>query len=219
MRFIAILSLAAALAAAACSRPASPSSAGVAAPQALEAKAAAAPPRDVGEAPVPAALALPQLAYSYSAQVQASAEAMPALAARHESACRRAGPAVCQVVGAERATDRDGAHAELKLRAQPAWLQTFRDGLADDVRGFGARLVSTSTTTEDLTRNIVDTDAALRAKTTLADRLQKLLAERQGKLSDLLDVEKALAETQGEIDTARSELAAMRARVDRKSVV
>lgn len=177
-------------------------------------QAAGATPGAKDASPVPLGPTLPQLAYSYQAQVQASADAIPGLLARQEAACQRVGAAVCQVIGAERATEQDDAHAELKLRAQPAWLRTFRDGLAADVRPFGGKVTSTSTTSEDLTRDIVDTDAALRAKSVLAERLQQLLATHQGKLSDLLDVEKALAQTQGEIDAARSELAVMHARVD-----
>lgn len=66
---------------------------------------------------------------------------------------------------------------------------------------------------EDLSRDIVDTEAARRAKTILRERLEKLLADRPGKLSDLLDVEKELARVEGEIDATQSELAMMRARV------
>lgn len=206
MRSLAIGLLALA-ALAGCSRAGGPSVAAGSSP------APAAPASDKSGAAGPMAPALPQLAYTYQAQVEAASSAIPDLLARHEAACLRAGPALCQVTGAERASERDGAHAELKLRAQPAWLQVFRDGLANDVRPLGGRLVSTTTASEDLTRQMVDTDAALRAKTALADRLQQLLATRDGKLSDLLDVEKALAETQGEIDAARSELAVMRGRV------
>jgi hypothetical protein len=53
----------------------------------------------------------------------------------------------------------------------------------------------------------------MRAKTTLRDRLQRLLAERPGKLAELLELERALAEVQGQIDAAQSELAVMRTRV------
>ena len=66
---------------------------------------------------------------------------------------------------------------------------------------------------EDLTRQIVDTEAAVRARTALRDRLQAILATRPGKLSDLLEVEKELARVQGELDATQSELAVMRTRV------
>ncbi|HZZ34856.1 MAG TPA: DUF4349 domain-containing protein, partial [Caulobacteraceae bacterium] len=56
-------------------------------------------------------------------------------------------------------------------------------------------------------------EAALRAKTTLRDRLQQILATRPGDVSDLMEVETRLSEVQGAIDTTNSELAMMRQRV------
>jgi hypothetical protein len=102
---------------------------------------------------------------------------------------------------------------ELALRAAPTWLAKFRAGLAADAKAAGGRVTSTQVGSEDLSRQIVDTEAALRAKTTLRDRLQGLLASHPGSLSDLLDVERELANVQGEIDATQSELAMMQARV------
>ena len=85
--------------------------------------------------------------------------------------------------------------------------------LEGDAKSAGGRVRSQATTTEDLTRQIVDTEASLRAMTTLRDRLQRLLATRPGKLSDLLDVERELARVQSQIDAQQSNLAVMRTRV------
>ena len=74
-------------------------------------------------------------------------------------------------------------------------------------------MTSQWTSTEDLTRLIVDTEATLRAKRALRDRLQQLLATRPGSLADLLGVERELARVQGEIDASESNLAVTRARV------
>lgn len=163
-------------------------------------------------APVAAAVALPQLAYAYAAQIETSAAALPGLVARHEAACRAAGPEVCQITAMSLTTD-GGARAHIGLRAQPDWLQGFRGRLAADAQAAGGRVVKSSAVTEDLSRQLVDTEAALRAKTLLAERLEGLLAHHQGRLADLLDVEKQLTDTRGQIDAARSELAMMRARV------
>ena len=62
------------------------------------------------------------------------------------------------------------------------------------------RITSTNTTTEDLTRSIVDTDAANRARTVLRDRLERLLAERPGDLSEIMQLLTEIARVQGEID-------------------
>lgn len=214
-----VLALSVVLALAACSRPgerSAPSSEAVAvdlaAPSAPAAKASA----RAAVSPVQAATAqtLPQLAYVYQTWIEAPAAAVPGLLARHETACRSAGAAVCQIISAQGSSrSGDASDAQLTLRAEPGWLQRFRGGLAGDAQSVKGKVTGSVTKSEDLTRSIVDTEAALRAKTVLAGRLEQLLATRQGKLSELLELERALAQVQGEIDAARSELAVMRTRV------
>ena len=69
-----------------------------------------------------------------------------------------------------------------------------------------------------VTRVIVDTEATLRAKRALRDRLQQLLATRPGSLADLLGVERELARVQGEIDSSEPNLASTRTRVAMSAV-
>ena len=54
--------------------------------------------------------------------------------------------------------------------------------------------------TDDLSRSIVDTEAALRSKRALRDRLQALLQRPADKVQDLFDVEQQLTQVQTEID-------------------
>lgn len=178
---------------------------------AAPAEASAAP--SVSTAPTIAAGA-PMLAYSYRYGLTLPASSVPDLLARHEAACTRAGFRLCQVVSSSiNQVNRDVVRGELTLRATPTWLKPFRNGLAGEAKATGGRLASSRVASEDLSREIVDTEAQLRAKTTLRDRLQALLASRPGKLSDLLDVERELARVQGEIDSTQSQLAIMRGRV------
>jgi hypothetical protein len=93
------------------------------------------------------------------------------------------------------------------------WLRTFIAGLAAQADAAGGRVISENVASEDLTRQIVDTEARLRAQTALRDRLQELLRSRPGRLADLLEVERELARVQGEIDAVQSALAVMRTRV------
>lgn len=156
----------------------------------------------------------PMLAYTYSYQLQANADRARALMQRHQQACAAAGPALCQVVSAnEQKNEDDQFIGALELRAAPVWLDRFRAGLDRDASAAGGRVIGATVQSEDLTRAIVDSDAALRARTTLRGRLENLLATRQGSLSDLLEVERELARVQGEIDATQSELAVMRTRV------
>jgi hypothetical protein len=206
-----------------CSKPAEPVAADMAAEIAPAAAPQAEPPTGkatgevvrAGLVPPPAqAPSAPMLAYRYNYQIAAPPKHVRALAARHEAACVAAGPAICQVTSSQVSAQGEGeVRAELSLRAEPRWLRRFREGLEREARDAGGEVTSAAASSEDLTRQIVDTEAAMRAKTTLRDRLQRLLAERPGKLAELLELERALAEVQGQIDAAQSELAVMRTRV------
>lgn len=178
-------------------------------------------PVPVGQsAAQPASPSLPQLAFSYSTTIEAPNGRVAGLMRRHEQACAQAGPTQCQVIGSNSSTDRetDAVRAELTLRARPEWLTRFRAGLDGDARGAGGRVLGSQATSEDLTRSIVDAEAYLRAKTTLRDRMQQLLETRNAPLAELLALEQQLAQVQGEIDAATSNLQVMRTRVATSSL-
>lgn len=157
----------------------------------------------------------PMLAYEYSYALEAPARSIRALIGGHEKACADAGPRRCQVTSSSiQGLGEDRQQATLQLRAAPAWLKVFRESLTADAKAAGGRVVSSSVDSEDLSRQIVDTEARLRAMTTLRDRLLALLASRPGKLSDLVEIERELARVQGEIDSTQSQLAVMRGRVE-----
>jgi hypothetical protein len=154
------------------------------------------------------------IAYSYSMSLELPARNVVALRDAHLAACTAAGPRKCQVLGSGSSVmGEDQVTAELRLRGEPQWLATFRAAVESDAAKSEGRVISSAIGSEDLTRQIVDTEATLRAQTTLRDRLRELLAKHQGKLADLLEVERELARVQGEIDSRTSQLAVMRARV------
>ena len=161
----------------------------------------------------PPPVSLPMLAYAHRFMMELPGDQVRPLMNWHEQQCVQAGPVLCQVTAAE-ATDEDGeVSAKLHMRGDPVWLARFRGGLQTDAERVGGKVRVSGTDTEDLTRTIVDTEAAVRAKTVLRDRLQQMLKTRSGKLPDLLETEQELARVQGEIDAARSELSVMRAQV------
>ncbi len=175
-------------------------------------ESAAAAPDSTSVRTVPAGV--PMLAYSYRYGIETPAGKVRQLAGRHEAACVAAGPALCQITSSSVAeAGEDRLMARLELRAAPAWLKRFREGLSSDAKAAGGRVTSSNVSSEDLSRQIVDTEARLRAMTTLRDRLQALLADRPGKLSDLVEIERELARVQGDIDSTTSQLAVMRGRV------
>ncbi len=183
---------------------------------------AMAPARANGGPPPPTTPA-PQaarIAYVYRYGLELPVARVPALMARHEQACVAAGPAVCQVIGAEtQRYGRDQMSAQLEIRATPAWVAAFRARLGGDAEGAGGRIAQQATDSEDLTRSLVDIEARMRALTTLRDRLQQLLASRSGPLEQVLATERELARVQGELDATRSALEVMRTRVDTSRVI
>jgi hypothetical protein len=154
------------------------------------------------------------LAYAYGMSLELPGDRLVGVMDRHAAACRSAGPRLCQLVASRREGDPlETLHGSLSLRAEPQWLQGLVKSVHSDAVGAAGRVTAQWTTTEDLTREIVDTEATLRARRALRDRLQQLLATRPGSLADLLGVERELARVQGEIDSTESNLAAMRNRV------
>lgn len=181
----------------------------MAAPDAAMAPATVAAPGPAGDA-AQAAL----IAYSYATSIELPAERVLPLRDAHLKVCNDAGPGLCQVLGAaSNAAGEERITADLRLRGEPKWLAGFRETLVGDVAKFDGRIVANSISSEDLTRQIIDTEATLRAQTRLRDRLEELLAKHQGKLADLLEVERELARVQGEIDARASELKVMRTRI------
>ncbi|MGQ0531217.1 MAG: DUF4349 domain-containing protein [Caulobacteraceae bacterium] len=154
------------------------------------------------------------LAYSYAMGLEIPSERLAGVMDRHVRACQTAGPRVCQLIGSNRTGDPESyMEGYVSLRAEPNWLNNFKSGMAAEADAAGGRIVQESTSSEDLTRQIVDTEARLRAQTALRDRLQELLRSRPGRLADLLEVERELARVQAEIDAVQSALAVMRTRV------
>ncbi|MFT3726933.1 MAG: DUF4349 domain-containing protein [Terricaulis sp.] len=154
------------------------------------------------------------LAYSYQMALEIPADRLTGVMDAHMRACLSAGPRICQLIGSNQNGDPGSSMSgTVNLRAEPNWLRTFMGGIGAQATAAGGRVTSQATSTEDLTRSIVDTEAHMRAQTALRDRLQEMLRSRPGKLSDLLDVERELARVQGDMDATQSELAVMRTRV------
>jgi hypothetical protein len=154
------------------------------------------------------------LAYTYALGLEIPSQRLSAVMDRHVQACQAAGPRLCQLIGSNRTGDPDSyMEGYVSIRGEPNWLNNFKACMAQQADDAGGRIISENTTSEDLTRQIVDTEARLRAQTALRDRLQELLRSRPGRLADLLEVERELARVQGDIDSVQSTLAAMRTRV------
>lgn len=154
------------------------------------------------------------IAYTYNYGFKVPAGAMQGLLDAHKKQCEDAGPAKCYVVNSSiSGLGEDHSYGQMTIRGSADWVKTFRAGMIDGLKPFNATLDSNSDSAEDLTVNIVDSEARLRSLKTMRDRLEQLLRDRPGKLGDLLEIEREFARVQGEIDSSESILAQMKLRV------
>lgn len=154
------------------------------------------------------------IAYTYNYGFKVPATGMQGLLDAHKKQCEDAGPSKCYVVNSSiSGLGEDQSYGQMTLRGSADWVKTFRAGMIDGLKPFNATLDSNSDSAEDLTVNIVDSEARLRSLKTMRDRLEQLLRDRPGKLGDLLEIEREFARVQGEIDSSESILAQMKLRV------
>jgi hypothetical protein len=178
-------------------------------------------PADNTEANLPPAPApqAPMLALAYTLGLVVPPGQVRPLMESHQEACERAGSDQCQVLSANASAEGDDkATAELKLRATPAWMRVFRTRAEADAKDLGGRIDEAATDSDDLSTQVVDSEAAQRARAAEAARLAELMQRRTPNLQDTLAVEQEITRVQGEMDQASSELAAMKNRIVMQTV-
>jgi hypothetical protein len=221
MRTFAIASIAAALVLAACDKapgPADRTRMAEVAESAPTSSASGVPDKiDVGNGASPAAAETPQppqIAYVYAYGFRLSAAAIAPLQQRHADLCERKGPTVCQIISMEQSgSEGDYVHGSLELAVAANQARAFGTELANTAKDASGEQISSSISGEDLSKQIVDTEARLRARTLLRDRLMELLATRKGTVAELVEAERDVAQVNEEIDQATSWLAEMKGRV------
>jgi hypothetical protein len=157
---------------------------------------------------------LPQIAYTYTIGYSLGAARVGEVQRRHVALCDSLGPARCRLVSMHRDSGDGGAtQAALSLLVDARIARSFQDRLDAAAAGSGGSVSSRGIEAEDLSKQMVDTAAQVRGKEALAQRLLALLQTHNGKVGELVEAEKAYADTEEELDAARSWLAEMRGRV------
>lgn len=165
---------------------------------------------ELGDIPVN----LPQLAYTYNYRWRMPADQIDPLQRRHASLCEQQGPASCQILGMSKSGEEaDEVTGVLQMAVASRQARAFGALIEDEAEDAGAQQVSAEIASEELSKQLVDTEARLRARTELRDRLQDVLETRQGSVEELVEAERSVARVNEEIDQARSWLAQMEGRV------
>jgi hypothetical protein len=177
-----------------------------------EAEAAAADGTEMPSQGVPTAN--PRIAYSYTLGYRLGTGDVGAVQTRHIALCDKLGTAKCRIKSMQRSvSDGEFVNAGLNLVLDATIARNFQTELDKAVESAGGESTSREMDAEDLSKQMVDTEARIKAKQALADRLMVLLRTRSGKVGDLVEAERAFAEAQEELEAARSWMTEMQARV------
>lgn len=156
----------------------------------------------------------PRIAYVYSYGYRLAHDRIATAQQAHVALCETLGAARCRVMNLQRSTaDGDYSSGSLSLIVDARIARGFGLQLDKAVTDAGGDTADRRVEAEDLSKQMVDTEARIRAKQALADRLMALLQNRGAKVGELVEAERAFAQAQEELDAARSWLAEMRQRV------
>lgn len=169
---------------------------------------------DIGDrAAIPASI--PKLAYAYGLSYRLPSADIGALMRRHANVCEQQGPSSCRIVGMDLSgeAEQDTVRGTLQLAVAASHARAVSALIEDEAEGLGAEQAEATIGSEEVSKQIVDTEARIRARVELRDRLLEVLRTRKGNVKDLVEAERSVAEVKEEIDQARSWLAETKGRV------
>lgn len=172
------------------------------------------PPAELVAAPVPESG--PRIAYSYTIGYAFDRPTVAAVQGRQLALCRKLGTQRCLIVSSTLNTPGPDDHvvrdeAVLLIDARQAEATTSQfDAIAE---AGGARRARRELAAEDVTRQMIDAEAAVRAKQALSERLLTIIRSGRGNVGELVQAERAYAATNEELEAAKANRATLAQRV------
>lgn len=164
--------------------------------------------------PAPRAETGPRIAYSYAVTYRLGTSDIVSVQDRQLAACRSLGPQHCLVLKSSVSGGGEGdTRGEASLVVDARLATAFNRRLDAIAAQTGGTVADRSATAEDITKQVIDTDASVRAKEALAARLLGLIQTAHGNVGDLVAAEKAYADTQQDLNAARGLQAELSRRV------
>ena len=159
-------------------------------------------------------VSLPQMAYAFDYGFRLAGEQIAPLQQQHADMCEAQGPDACRIVSMTRSgEDEDEIRGELQLAVASDKARGFGAMLTDAAEAADAEAFRANIQGEDVSKSLVDTEARLRSRIELRDRLMEVLRTRRGTVEELVEAERSVAAVNEEIDAARSWLAEQEGRV------
>ena len=157
---------------------------------------------------------LPKVAYAYDLGFRLAGADIVPLQQEHADMCEALGPYNCQIVQLTSSGEvGEDIRGELVLAVAADRARGFAKILSGAANEAGAESFRANIQGEELSKSIVDTEARLRSRIALRDRLLEVLETRRGKVEELVEAERSVAAVNEEIDAAQSWLAEQKGRV------
>lgn len=165
--------------------------------------------------PIPAAPASApnQIAYSYGYGFRIGADDIAALQDRHIALCEKMAPS-CRIIRTSQSkSDSYDSYGEVRMEVAADKAGSLRDALVAPAEELGGALVSSVREGEDLSEQIIDTEARLKSRLVLRDKLTDILRNTRGSVAELVQAEAEIAKVNEDIDATRARLESYRGRI------
>ena len=157
---------------------------------------------------------LPKMSYVFDYGFRLAGEAIAPLQQQHADMCEAQGPYACRIISLSRTgEDEDEITGQLQLAVASDKARGFGAMLTDAAEAADAESFRANIQGEDLSKSIVDTQARVRSRIALRDRLMEVLRTRRGTVEELVEAERNVATVNEEIDQAQSWLKEQEGRV------
>jgi len=165
-------------------------------------------------------VSLPQIAYVFNYGFRLPGKDIPALEQKHADMCEAMGPYSCQIVSlTSNGSEGENQTGKLELSVVSDNARRFGALLAAAATSAGGEQIAANIEGEEVSKQMVDTEARLRSRVALRDRLLEVVKTRKGTVAELVDAERNVAAVNEEIDQANSWLKEMKGRVAYSKVV
>lgn len=168
-----------------------------------------------------------RLAYRHMIELEAPATSLAAHFDRARGACLKREELKCLVIEAsltlpqEAGNNKTPPHAILRIRLPHANIAPFEAILHEPLPGqkeTDLTLRSRTTTADDLSRVITDTERRQAQLVSYRDRLTALAARKDSRVEDMIRIEQELSKVQTDIETAEATKKVLQERVDTEEV-
>lgn len=156
---------------------------------------------------------MPKIAYTYQYGFSLPGDDIVHLQQRHADMCEAKGPAICRILGMTGASAENEGQGRLELAVRSQVARGFGSELVQATQNAGGEQIATGITGEDLSKQMVDTEARLDARKALRDRLMDDLKKRRGSVQEVVQAEREVAKVTEEIEAAEAWIAEMQGRV------